>query len=68
MLFVSSIRSSSGNRPVVTIDFTEKVPPKDVDAVLTVIKAEWDIAMQAEVEGNGRVILHRQGVPASAVG
>ena len=47
MLFVSSIRSSSGNRPVVTIDFMEKVPPKDVDAVLSVITAEWDIAMQA---------------------
>ena len=49
MLFVSSIRSSSGDRPVVTIDFMEKVLTKDVDAVLSVIKAEWDIAMQAEV-------------------
>ena len=49
MLFVSSIRSSSEDRPVVTIDFMEKVLTKDVDAVLSVIKAEWDIAMQAEV-------------------
>ena len=49
LLFVSSIRSSSEDRPVVTIDFMEKVLTKDVDAVLSVIKAEWDIAMQAEV-------------------
>ena len=49
MLFVSSIRSSSEDRPVVTIDLMEKVLTKDVDAVLSVIKAEWDIAMQAEV-------------------
>jgi hypothetical protein len=49
LLFVSSMRSSSGGNPVATIDFMEKVLTKDVDAVLSVIKAESDMALQATV-------------------
>ncbi len=66
MLFVSSMRSSSEDRPVGTIDLTEKVLTKDVDAVLSVIKAEWDTAMQAEVVEKPSSDLHRQRVPTSA--
>lgn len=49
LLLVSSIRSSSGGNPVVTLDFMEKVLTKDVDAVLSVIQTESEMALQAAI-------------------